>query len=311
MKRIGITLAMIAAALLGGAALSTPSAHADVPTGLAWLESHQNADGSWGTRGSLLGRDTAATLEALRRNGRMGGDAFVLGRAWLAAEPRPNVDLRARVAAVEGLAGGDAGLAALWALRRPASSDAADANYPEGGWGVGPDYQTDVLDTALALQAFAAAGFDQAQLAKNESLAKSAEKTYTVRTPIDATSLTVYFPALTFAGGSGKLNVWFVGPSGRFPTSGYYQIPGPGYAITWDGADSPPFASGLNEVHVQNDGTSTGTATYTIEISFVAGGSTVATWRIPSTTCARRGPSAAAGASSAALRSTCSSASTG
>lgn len=239
--------------------------------GVDYLLRSQKPGGSWGGHAALVPRDTATALEALRRSGSIGVE-FEHGRAFLAGAFLGNHDFLSRVSLVESLAGGDDGLAFLWSVRRPISYDPSDSNYPEGGWGIAEGFQTDTLDTALVLQAFAAGGFANGITAKNETLGLSQEKTYSVATPPSATRLMVYFPALTFSGGSGNLDVWLVGPGGRFPTSGWYLIPGPGYAVIWDSTDSPPFAPGSIEVHVRNDAASTGQAAFDIEISFVAAG---------------------------------------
>jgi hypothetical protein len=240
-----------------------------VEEGLDYLVSAQGPDGSWG--GVLADRDTAVVLETLRRYGLTGG-GFALGRTFLGRAPSANLDFAARRSAVEELAGDADLISTLWGARRPQAFDPADDNYPEGGWGLTAGYQTDVLDTALALQALAAGNFANGLTQAGETLAISEERVYTVLTPGDATSVSAFFPSLSIVGGSGSLNIWFVGPGGRLPESGWYVVSSPNTLVTWDAGDTPPFAPGLIEVHVRNDAASTGVATFDLELSFVARG---------------------------------------
>ena len=265
-RRLRCTVLALALAM----GLATPAA-ADVGSGLDYLASQQNPDGSWGTTEALRGRDTTAVLEALRRNGRL-GDEVRHGRSFLAGLGAKNIDQRARMSVVAALLGDEPSLGALWSLRRPTSLGAGDVNYPDGGWGVAAEFQTDTLDTALALHAFEAAGFAGGLTARGEMLAVGEKAVYTVQTPAGATSLSAYFPALSFDGGSGTLLVWMIGPAGRFPPSGAWSVTGPNTVITWDGTSDPPFEAGGIEIHVQNDSASAGTATFDLEVSFVADG---------------------------------------
>ncbi len=244
---------------------------AGVSEGLDYLESSQNGDGSWGSVAGLGPRDTAVVLEALRRNGRL-GEPFVLGRAYLAGNPSRNQDFMSRASLVESLVGGADALTALWSGRHGPSTNPANVNHPDGGWGVAPEYQTDTLDTSLVLEAFAAGQFANGRTENGVMLDVSQETVYTVQTPSDATSLSALFPALSIAGGGGSLNVWMVGPGGRFPPAGWWVINVPNTILTWDAGSDPPFAPGLIEVHVRNDAASTGVATFDIEISYVARG---------------------------------------
>lgn len=257
--------------LLSGILDGNKTAEAGVPEGLAYLERTQAADGGWGSDPALRFRDTAVVVEALRRNGRM-GTPYGRGLNFLGGAGAENNDFAARHSLVRALNGDLPGLATFWAARQPASYDPSEVNYPEGGWGIAAGYQTDSLDTSLVLQAFAAGGFATGITARGETLSAGQERVYLVTTPADATSLQVYFPALSIQGGAGNLNLWLVGPGGRLPTSGWYQVTMPNTALTWNSGSNPPFAPGVIEVHVRNDAASSGPATFDIQISFVAGG---------------------------------------
>ena len=256
--------------ILGIASLG--QARGGIDEGLAFLAANQQASGTWGANAALELRDTATVLETLRRYGRVDA-SFQRGRSVLRGSSLANVDLEARASVVEStMPDGSERLGSLWAGRRPRSFDATDTNYPEGGWGIAPGFQTDTLDTALALQAFAAGGYAKGLTRRGEVLATSLERVYTMETRSDAISASALFPALSIAGGSGSLNVWFVGPGGRFPTSGWWVVTSPNTIITWGASSTPPFAAGPIEVHVRNDAASSGAATFDIELSFVANG---------------------------------------
>jgi hypothetical protein len=127
----------------------------------------QRDDGAWGPD-DLRWRDTAAVLATLSLYDQE-RTAYVRGRAFLDSLPAINHDLLARRAAVEALAGDAAGASvnALLAGRTAACAAGSTlVNCPEGGWGLGLGYQSDTLDTALALLGLAEAGRTAAQLAQ-------------------------------------------------------------------------------------------------------------------------------------------------
>ena len=261
-----------AIALIGLAILASSAgvAAADVDEALDYLRGAQNQNGSWGSLETLRQRDTAVVLDTFRRYGQL-GDAFQLGRSFLAGAGASNLDYLSRSSVVESYVGGSSGVGTLWAARRDASLFPSDANYPEGGWGIAPGYESDTLDTALALQAMAAASFDGGVTANGETLAISEERVYVVDTPSNAVSVDALFPSLSVAGG-GSLNVWLTGPGGSNPAGGWWVVTAPNTLIRWDDLDSPPFAPGTIEIHVRNDAASNGVATFDLRGSFVAGG---------------------------------------
>ncbi len=110
---------------------------------LAWLRSRQAGEGFWEDRPATRTRDTAVALTTLARL-----DPFFGGVApavsWLAGQPAANVDFAARAASVLGGLGEEA-LALRQALLPWQNAD--------GGWGVGPGFASDPLDTALAVLA--------------------------------------------------------------------------------------------------------------------------------------------------------------
>jgi len=110
-----------------------------------WLETTQNADGSWGTDDSvklLYTSEAVAAFRALNRRSK----AYFSGIAWLENHAPANNDYAAR--RLVDLSGHgdnvDADLAALSAARATASQET-------GGWGLTGSYNSSPIDTAITL----------------------------------------------------------------------------------------------------------------------------------------------------------------
>ncbi len=118
--------------------------YADLPqisTGLSYLSSTQNPDGTWQTVTAQV-ETTAATvsvLETLKLLNQTAGTPYTTGVSWLQAQSPLSVDYIAeRLHAL--------GLSDVNALIPSVDSS-------KGGWGGDTGYETNILDTSLALQA--------------------------------------------------------------------------------------------------------------------------------------------------------------
>ncbi|MFV9507725.1 MAG: prenyltransferase/squalene oxidase repeat-containing protein [Oscillochloridaceae bacterium umkhey_bin13] len=131
---------------------TTPSS-----TGLTWLESNRNATGRWGS--STVVRDTTAAVAALARLS-PNSSALPPAYAWLANKPPRNTAEHARIIAALARGGFNVSqlTSELLAAQRPVEIFGGNLNAPEGGWGAAPGYNSDSLNTALALEALRAAG---------------------------------------------------------------------------------------------------------------------------------------------------------
>ena len=139
--------------VIGGDIRTTP---ANLDEGLAWLRSHQDAQGFWSDKDTTSQRDTTVVLSALRQlDSSFTGGAAAL--SWLALNPSPNSDYLARQASLlaEAGQGGADQRAQLIGLQNT-----------DGGWGLGAGYQSNVLDTSLAVLALAGHGVNQTVLNK-------------------------------------------------------------------------------------------------------------------------------------------------
>lgn len=117
---------------------------ADVAAGMAWLRDKQSTDGFWKDNAFTTIRDTAIVFDTL---GELDGVNFA-GRdkavTWLSEQPTSNTDYLARqIRALSGT--GKLPVSAVPRLLALQNSD--------GGWGVASRYQSNPLDTALALRA--------------------------------------------------------------------------------------------------------------------------------------------------------------
>ena len=125
------------------------SQSATLANGVSYLKSTQNGDGSWGgTPTSLNGvfRTTAAVIEALRAAEETTSPNQTNAVQFLASQTVAETPfLAARVIALNG-AGSSSSL--------PADVDALIARQnADGGWGTAEGFESDTLDTSLALVA--------------------------------------------------------------------------------------------------------------------------------------------------------------
>jgi len=169
----------------GGGVRTTP---ANLEEGLAWLRAHQDAQGFWSDKETTTQRDTVVAMSTLRQlDGSFTGGTSALN--WLAQHPSPNNDYLARQASLlaEAGQGGAAQRTALLSLQNA-----------DGGWGIGAGYQSNVLDSALAVLALAGHGVNQAVLdkagqyliaAQNSDGGWSNAKSSPSRTSVTATAL--------------------------------------------------------------------------------------------------------------------------
>ncbi|WP_026842895.1 prenyltransferase/squalene oxidase repeat-containing protein [Citrifermentans bremense] len=120
-------------------------AHAQVPqvaTGLTYLSSSQNADGTWSNSTSTVDATvaTVAALDTLKLLNESGSSAYSAGIAWLQGQSPQSVAYTAD--RIRTLALGTGSLDPLM--------NALD--QLKGAWGGGEGYETDILDTAIVLQ---------------------------------------------------------------------------------------------------------------------------------------------------------------
>ena len=135
--------------------ISTAIAHAELPqisSGLSYLTASQNTDGTWHTGASEV-ETTAATisvLDTLKLLNQTAGTPYAAGTGWLQTQTPQSVDYIAQRIQTLGLT--DA--AQLVPVRDTLS----------GAWGGDTGYETDILDTALALQALKSANYTDATI---------------------------------------------------------------------------------------------------------------------------------------------------
>jgi subtilase family serine protease/Tol biopolymer transport system component/flagellar hook assembly protein FlgD len=129
-----------------------PQSHAgspDLTKALAWLLSRQTADGNWQDSSFTSLRDTTAALEALIAANEPGAP-YQAGRQWLLDAQPPNLDYAARRAITLALA------AAPGLNPQQLAQTLLSRQNRDGGFGISAGYESDPLDTALALRALAA-----------------------------------------------------------------------------------------------------------------------------------------------------------
>lgn len=141
--------------------LCTSVSYAQLPqisSGLGYLTSTQNADGTWQNSTTQV-ETTAATvsvLETLKLLNQTAGTPYTTGAAWLQAQTPQSVDYIAERLHILGLS--------------DVSSLIPSADATKGGWGGDAGYETNLLDTASALQALNSANYPDLA-ARNTALA--------------------------------------------------------------------------------------------------------------------------------------------
>ncbi len=132
------------------------SAHA--ATGLDYLSSQQNADGSLGNTATSLATPVQTTAEVLRAYqalGQQSQPAYVPALGYLNSDTEANTEFLARKIVVNAKAGND-----VTALINTLTAN----QNTDGGFGNQPGDASSVLDTAYALEALAAANYSSGTL---------------------------------------------------------------------------------------------------------------------------------------------------
>jgi hypothetical protein len=132
---------------------------AGIPSGLGFLLSNQNADGTWGSAGRSQFRDTAVVLDTLALLGQT-GQAFSAGSNGLASLAPRNHDDLARQTASAASAGVPAMALVDKLLWEQGSEvfDPTDPSFPGRAWAVATGFGASPLDTALVMKGLRAAG---------------------------------------------------------------------------------------------------------------------------------------------------------
>lgn len=186
-----------AALLAACAGVASAQTTAEIEAGLNWLQTNANGDGGWGTgEDPALFRSTTEALHALLTQ-RPATDPTAGRRALEVLEPVTveSASAQARVAALSPVTtaflpnfGPVDYLRRLSEMRNPVEAATGSPNYPEGGWGAATGFESDAVDTALALRAFAAVG-RTGLVVRGQSVAITAIQQYAFTLPADATNV--------------------------------------------------------------------------------------------------------------------------
>jgi prenyltransferase beta subunit len=130
--------------LFAGAAAATP-----ISEGVAWLEANQLSTGYWGDSGTEF-RDAAVIVDVLHR---LAADPDIVGDGLLAVTASP-------VGCTDDLARKIFTAARCGEANSVLVDSLAGMQNFDGGWGYRYGYGSNTLETALALQALAAAGYE-------------------------------------------------------------------------------------------------------------------------------------------------------
>ncbi|MDX1764109.1 MAG: CARDB domain-containing protein, partial [bacterium] len=129
----------------------------DLNDGVSWLMANQRLDGSWSDSAQTTDRETTEALRALKEFS-VAQNHYTLGLNWAGSGTARNTDYRSR--RILALTGGQREVG-------QAVSALIQGQNRDGGWGTNTDYGSDPTDTAFALQALLAGGYeDQAVLAE-------------------------------------------------------------------------------------------------------------------------------------------------
>ena len=117
---------------------------------IPWIESQQNADGSWGANDNIHYLITTNVVEALKKSGEY-NVAYYAGIAWLENHQASNVDFVSRK---------------ITSLNDRGNNLVDDLNYlqiakqdpAQDGWGISENYKSSALDTVLVLNALSISG---------------------------------------------------------------------------------------------------------------------------------------------------------
>lgn len=146
--RVSIATACFAALMSAATtALSATPAQLDSARtrAMAWLITHQNGDGSWGSTAASKIAATASAIEVFRL-AQLAGYPYSKGLSWLANEEAPSTDSLARQIAAMSAAGMDV-------TPRITQLKAWQPNTTTPAWGAYPGYATSFPDTPLGIAA--------------------------------------------------------------------------------------------------------------------------------------------------------------
>jgi len=241
-------LVLVGASILVSA---TPTlAQNPVDDAVSWLASVQNPSGSWGSTTEFT--DSATVVEALAAVDPT-ATALSDGAAWLAAQAAPNHQSLARQAralsAVTGYEFESGSLAAaILAAKNPVQPDDTLPNWPEGGWGVAPGFETDCMSTALALLALQAMGMTGGFSVEDEALGAGAKNVHEWDIAVEATIARIL---ITVSGSDVRLRM----REGSPPTGGdpFFLLPPGTFLIVFpdSGLD---FTPGQNFISIESTG---------------------------------------------------------
>ncbi|VAW53360.1 hypothetical protein MNBD_GAMMA06-387 [hydrothermal vent metagenome] len=122
---------------------------AALDTGIIWIQTQQNLDGSWGNDANIRFSTTATVVDALEASNEFSA-AYFSGLAWLENHSADNVDYLSRRISILS----DRGNNILTDLADLQSQSQATQN----GWGLSAIYQSSALDSSIALSALIVAG---------------------------------------------------------------------------------------------------------------------------------------------------------
>jgi len=236
-----------------------------IQDGLAWLGANQNPDGSWGSAFQLI--VTSAVVETLAAVD-LNSPALNDGAVWLAGQTPANHEFLARqVTALGGVQGFEATAssmaAQLLAARNPAEPDPALPNWPEGGWGIAPGFETDSLTTAWALLALDRMGFNGGFQVNNVALGPGATNVHSWVIAADAIKARI---VIRVTGSTVRLRMKQGSPPTIFDP--YFSLPaGPTFLITLPDSGLP-FTPGTNFISIESPSPPALAATYTMTASY-------------------------------------------
>lgn len=230
-----------------------------IDNALAWLKVNQNTPGSWGDPTGSAFRDTTVTLAALQQLAELGPE-YNAAVSFLIGSTTPHTDYLARQATALGNHGADVTplINSLLAAQNAPESNPAVPNYPEGGWGIVAGYETETLDTVLALDALNTAGLAGGLSVSGQTIAADQTAIFQYDLPTGATSLDVLFNPL-----AGNIHVRV--KVGAPPTLAdpYFNLTGPVFL------GGLPLTEGTHYIRIDGVAPS---STYSLQVSYVADG---------------------------------------
>lgn len=155
-RSITAVVPLVVLLLLTGASHSATLSEAR-SAAIGWLESHQNADGSWGS-GERRPLVTAEAVLAMAKAGRAQGAPARRARAWLLNQRQVSLDYRAR--AVRALQASGVDVSKEAAALNAIGDTGAGCPSSGVGWGWGPTSERGITsyDSALVLAAIKISG---------------------------------------------------------------------------------------------------------------------------------------------------------